>query len=99
MSKKFKQPKPKMTIKAIDKLIKHYERYAVMDKPPSYQDIHDAEDCPLCKIHITVRGGCCGCPWFNIDDIGCITAGYRSTTTEQRLLRLKRWKKKIQGGM
>lgn len=88
--------KTKTNIKAIDKLIEHYEKYKANDIPPSYQDIGNRGNCPLCKLHIiSETGSCASCPWFYIDNIGCTTASYRYDNTVTRLLRLRRWKKKI----
>ena len=100
MSKKFKQPKPKGTLKAIDKLITFYEKYSMFIRPPSYHHIEKGE-CPLCCIYIKgeCQTSCNDCPWYTIEGIGCMDSGYVRHTTKERLLRLRRWKKKIQGGI
>ena len=98
MSKKFKQPKPKSTIKAIDKLIKHYKRYAMTAIPVSYGALRGGQ-CPLCVVHTvknTLAHNCSACPWGTIDNIYCATI-FRSQTTKERLTRLYRWKEKIGG--
>lgn len=99
MSKKFKQPKPKRTLKAIDKLIEHYEKYPMDEKPSAYPHIH-AGNCPLCDVHISgyQQTSCNDCPWIYIDQQGCSESFYSRDTTITRLSRLNRWKRKIQGG-
>lgn len=98
MSKKFKQPKPKSTLKAIDKLIEYYKGYDMTAIPRNYGVVHLI--CPLCAVHtgdIYDAPNCTACPWGNIDNVYCEAARFRSRTTKERLLRLYRWKKKIQG--
>ena len=103
-NKKFKQPKPKSTLKAIDKLIAHYKKYSLDNVPPSYRTAKKwREECPLCAVHVIrdgeKEGECYNCPWYTIDSDGCMSSSFILQTTAQRLARLKRWKKKIQGGI
>lgn len=100
MSKKFKQPKPKCTLKAIDKLIEHYEKYPMDERPPSYHHVGNKE-CPLCCVHIIGASAttCKDCPWTTIEGNICMDNRYMRASARERIARLNRWKKKIQGGI
>ncbi|MCK5606792.1 hypothetical protein KAR91_33125 [Candidatus Pacearchaeota archaeon] len=84
------------TLKAINKLINHYGKYAPTGIPDSYGSIQGDVICPLCEIFT-----CSQCPWMLFEGKNCmefVVIGkygprlYETGTTEERIERLNRWK-------
>jgi len=84
---------------AIGKLRKHYEQYELDQIPPSYEDKFYL-DCPLCEVVKSIynfKWLCTPCLWVKFEGSNCISKPYENDLTFQRLDRLDRWEKLLEG--
>jgi len=103
-----KKEKDLLWLGAIDTLIEYYKEAEEDEIPESYGITHHPQPCPLCETKHRIAEDedldCLTCPWVRFEGHNCEDRGldknyraFEDYPAGDRLKRLRRWKRKLEG--